>query len=870
MSTGPEPNADLVAVACVVEASLPLASEWSRILIEYIIPLLKRLNELHPTHQFRLAFVTYGAADTRPSPLLSKRFFTNLPQVMKELREDPSKLGIGQINSGGVRGLSALEGLVAAIELFDILMTSTNFAVSHTQTQTPQKDNRSLVSHLLHIAASPPDSAQRPQCNNLQNLDSITWESIPTELKKRKINLSLISLREIAKFQDLQSSVAGFGAQSPWFNVRAPHVLALAGFPAVQKTKDHVSTTQSHNLSPNQDMKRQKVTADPVSKVSSGSPALSAARTPPNQRPQQPLPSQPSKHTTPAQPAISVKHPALTRPTQLTAGTSVPASVPSAPAPASGPRPSAPVLQALDPEVLDQVVAPTGHKFGQLMERLAGLDKEIAATETQMSNAQRTGQMTFLAGFQQERAKKAHLKEQIKMLLKQHYRKVLQAKESLNTQAGTAGPDHSSVSAVGISLTQNQAPSNALDPSSEHPASSVVEEHRSQIPDSQILAQFWQSRGGTMSAPSGNNLPAGPSQAQPHPSVTPEVAAQMQKPIDQEGFRPQSFGSSSQAPMSISQDTTINPNAVNHPHVPALNSTTWHGTLTWSFPQQNGPGQATKEVQIQVVGIVAQPTPSDIRTDTWPKNLALVTCKEPLKENTDLPTWLKRHQSRTRVVQFRPSPRAPEGPINEQMFHSLNKLMAERRLYAYAGWQLPSGKFSYNILIFSMGSTLAGAIFPDGLPDLPGNGNIPEPHERTGEAPKLPLPSGLNIPPMVMTRLQGLDPAQQKQVLVHFARAQQEQRLKHRQQQQQQAHMTLGQDLGALGIPMPAIQYNTAAANISEGSFGNATGTPQRPMSGGVYGTGTSGGSGTVNYEMLQSFMHRNADGSSSEGLNPS
>lgn len=45
------PSADLVAVACVVEASLLLASEWSRVLIEYVYPLLKRLNELHPSHQ---------------------------------------------------------------------------------------------------------------------------------------------------------------------------------------------------------------------------------------------------------------------------------------------------------------------------------------------------------------------------------------------------------------------------------------------------------------------------------------------------------------------------------------------------------------------------------------------------------------------------------------------------------------------------------------------------------------------------------------------------------------------------------------------------------------------------------------------------
>lgn len=51
MSTSPESSVDLVAVACVVEASLLLASEWSRILIEYVCPLLKRLNELHPSHQ---------------------------------------------------------------------------------------------------------------------------------------------------------------------------------------------------------------------------------------------------------------------------------------------------------------------------------------------------------------------------------------------------------------------------------------------------------------------------------------------------------------------------------------------------------------------------------------------------------------------------------------------------------------------------------------------------------------------------------------------------------------------------------------------------------------------------------------------------
>jgi len=52
-----------------------------------------------------------------PTPLLAKRFFVPFQSVTKELREEPSKLGIGQTSSGGTRGMAALEGLVAAVEV---------------------------------------------------------------------------------------------------------------------------------------------------------------------------------------------------------------------------------------------------------------------------------------------------------------------------------------------------------------------------------------------------------------------------------------------------------------------------------------------------------------------------------------------------------------------------------------------------------------------------------------------------------------------------------------------------------------------------------------------------------------------------------
>lgn len=45
------PETDLVAVACVVESSLTLATEWTRILFDYVSPMLKRLNEIHNGYQ---------------------------------------------------------------------------------------------------------------------------------------------------------------------------------------------------------------------------------------------------------------------------------------------------------------------------------------------------------------------------------------------------------------------------------------------------------------------------------------------------------------------------------------------------------------------------------------------------------------------------------------------------------------------------------------------------------------------------------------------------------------------------------------------------------------------------------------------------
>lgn len=239
-----------------------------------------------------------------------------------------------------------------------------------------------------------------------------------------------------------------------------------------------------------------------------------------------------------------------------------------------------------------------------MMERLEVLEREITNLDLQILNATDAGQTAILAGLQKDRAPKARLKEQIKMLLKQHYHRILLAKETLTAQVGTAGSAVPSGPAEAGPSTQSHPP-NAPSASSERPMGPKMEEHKPVIPDSQVLAQFWQSRGGTISAPNGSNPQAGPSQTQSHPSVTPEVAAQMQKLSEKKGIRPQSFGLSPQTPGTTPHETGVNPNATGDRPIQTINTSSWLGTFSGTFPKLGG--QATNEAQIHVVGIFTPP-----------------------------------------------------------------------------------------------------------------------------------------------------------------------------------------------------------------------------------------------------------------------
>ncbi|KAJ4480122.1 hypothetical protein J3R30DRAFT_2579843 [Lentinula aciculospora] len=218
-------NLEFGGLAVVVDSSVALAGNWLTIL-RYLGMFVQRLSQINYGLGYRIAWVTYGPPDSSPSSLLCKRFFaeivdvTNLIKVPDELYQ----LGIGTTHCGGTRGMAMLEGLVAAVELFDTL---------NSLSEVPRRS----PSHILHVTASFPDNTKHPQANMSPSLDEITWESLPGELSKRNILLSSIVLnpKNNTKIPEIHSSVTLNTAPISWLTVDAPHVAYVVSLSLSQK-----------------------------------------------------------------------------------------------------------------------------------------------------------------------------------------------------------------------------------------------------------------------------------------------------------------------------------------------------------------------------------------------------------------------------------------------------------------------------------------------------------------------------------------------------------------------------------------------------------------------------------------------------------
>jgi len=74
------------------------------------------------------------------------------------------------------------------MQLFDTLRTSVETKPLQSQSTTQPRDTPHqiprLVCHILLVAASAADNAQQPLWNRSPNLDDVSWETLPAELKK--------------------------------------------------------------------------------------------------------------------------------------------------------------------------------------------------------------------------------------------------------------------------------------------------------------------------------------------------------------------------------------------------------------------------------------------------------------------------------------------------------------------------------------------------------------------------------------------------------------------------------------------------------------------------------------------------------------
>lgn len=195
-----------------------------------------------------------------------------------------------------------------------------------------------------------------------------------------------------------------------------------------------------------------------------------------------------------------------------------------------------------------------------------------------------------------------------------------------------------------------------------------------------------------------------------------------------------------------------------------------------------------------------------------------------------------------------------------------------------SGWTRPSGSQGNNVLIFPINNVgLVGAFFPlTGIPE------IPKP------LVSLPTLAGVNLPPSIAAQLSRLTPEQRNAVMASL--------LRQRQQQTQ-----LASQGGAVANMSPMAltpQYSQMQQPQQDSSGGNpGFGTNTRPTgshdnTGGMLGLaagqgvnnhmylGQPGAMGAglprpaaggmqgvpVSTEMMQSFMHRNAEGGSGMG----
>ncbi|KIL67451.1 hypothetical protein M378DRAFT_159270 [Amanita muscaria Koide BX008] len=604
----------ILAIAFIVESSRPVYHQWGIIFKDYLTNIMRRLADTYSGARMKVAFVTYGLADMLQSPILCKRFFVDHLTVFKEMTESPGKLAFGQANTGGDKGMAALEGHVAALELFDVL---------NEPSQT--KRGRVLSNFVIHVAACPPDVSRHPQWNNLTSLDNTTWETLPQEYQKRNISYNAIILNnQLHQHLSLHSAIQQrHTGSSLWFSVRATHAVLLSGIPAAESKI--TPTKRSSDLEKTPESKRPR--------LSQNNPET---------------PSQINRAIPERQEKGELAQPA--------------------------PIPTASAQQGF---------------VAQFLSRVRIMEDNIRALEAKISDAKLADNAQLVDQLSSECRQKKEVLTNFQRRVFEHVQalKASQSGSGIGSGNPTVTPSQQgNPSAPPTNIQQKQM--GGPGPSSHNQSNDLL------LPYSHM-----------------SDNAEGSSSSRDHMFSDATVKPQPKWPSEQEHLirsMPGTVMHSNASPVSA--------------HLPSgnptqgqsvMNSTiVWQGQFIW-----NGHGSAgKKECRARVVA--HSPHVAECRADTWPPQLTLVPTPEPAVSLVELREWITRFKPV--ICRFQPKTE-PGDLMNEQYYKSLIQLLVAKRVFAVAGWTLPSGAQENNVLVFPMNEqVLLGAFFPvTGIPEMP-------------------------------------------------------------------------------------------------------------------------------------------------------
>ncbi|KAH9941346.1 hypothetical protein B0H21DRAFT_893420 [Amylocystis lapponica] len=652
---------EVVALVCVVDTSLAIIIQWEQLLQEYVIPLLQRLKDLHPKRVFRVGFVSYATAETRPTPLVTKVFFGPPQVLIAKLRDDPRKLGIGQTGPGAYGGMAALEGLVAALELFDTLRSSIEVKASH----------------IVHIAASPPDTADRPLWNLTPLLDSASWDTLPTEFRKRDINYSNILLKQISQFSDLQSTTALGATQIPWFQVRAKHAIHLSGFPSPQQQKGAKRTGEG-------------------TPVTDRSPEAKRARI----QPQPPQSSPKTIHTTPQ-------------------------SVPAVPPPLNQSGPSIQPHPA--PAIQNSMLA----QSKQALERIAQFEQALNQKLQQADAHEAAGRLPEATALRQQvqtqRGQIANFKRAFEEKARaagaqsQAHPQVLPAGGAGQSVPPPAAPVHTENAPLQASVSAPQLKPSASSASDSGPSFPDPSMSDPPIAPPSNMQHRPNITSLPPSASGGSIQQMAPPSLQLTSSVSPQISAQMQKLIEQRNRGPHLSSPQVQSQPPPQPPPQSQPQPQSHPENAAganasptsgQPAAVWKGIFTWRGFDMGPQGRNQA-----VVTIHANQNAEQLRTDTWPSGLTLTPSPDPVVPLVIMQDWTKRKNGA--IIYVLPHTQSPEGKVNGENFAAFLRHLVDKPCYALVAWNGPLGLPENHILLFPAKNVLAGAVFPGVMPELP-------------------------------------------------------------------------------------------------------------------------------------------------------